>query len=100
MGVRRQALGEKDGEMRIDLLVRNVGQLVTVAGPPGPRTGVRQGELVTIPNGAVAISGEMIAAAGPEEIVLRTPGIDAQTMEIDAGGAVVTPGLIDSHTHL
>src|SRR5690349_15549636 len=86
--------------MRIDLLVRNVGQLVTVAGPTGPRAGAQQGELGIVANGAVAISGEVIASAGPEETVLRTPGIDSQTIEIDAGGAAVTPGLIDSHTHL
>jgi len=86
--------------MRIDLLIRNIGQLVTVAGPPGPRAGALQGELGIVANGAVAISGETIAAAGPEAVVLKTPGLDAQTEELDAGGAVVTPGLIDSHTHL
>ncbi|HZT42229.1 MAG TPA: imidazolonepropionase [Chthonomonadaceae bacterium] len=86
--------------MHVDLLIHNVGQLVTVAGPPGPRAGALQGELGIVANGAVAVSGETIAAAGPEEAVLKSPGIDAQTVEIDAGGAVVTPGLIDSHTHL
>lgn len=84
----------------IDLLVRNVAQLVTLQGPARPRAGALQGELGLVKNGAVAISGGRIAAVGPTEAVLRTPGIDSETDEIDARGLLVTPGLVDAHTHL
>src|SRR5690348_17541845 len=45
---------------------------------------------------AVAVAGEHIAAIGPEaELRRRYPG----ATEIDCGGGVLTPGLVDSHTH-
>lgn len=84
----------------VDLLIRNAAQLVTVAGPPGPRSGPHQAVLEIVPDGAVAIAGDKIVSVGPADTVLTTPGIDADTVEIDARGLVVTPGLVDSHTHL
>jgi imidazolonepropionase len=48
--------------------------------------------------GAVAIAGERIAWAGPDaQIPARLP---AGTQIEDARGALLTPGLIDCHTHL
>ena len=45
---------------------------------------------------AVAVTGERIAAVGPlAELEPAFP--DATT--IDCGGGVLTPGLVDSHTH-
>jgi imidazolonepropionase len=84
----------------INLVIRNVGQLVTAAGPPTPRAGRWQSELGIVADGAIAVSGERIVAVGSQGAVLCTPGIDGRTLEIDARGALVTPGLIDSHTHL
>jgi imidazolonepropionase len=84
----------------IDLMIRNVGQLVTVAGPTSPRSGAHQAALGIVVDGAVAVSDGRIHAVGPAESVLALPGSDQETLEIDAHGAVVTPGLIDSHTHL
>ena len=51
-----------------------------------------------IPQGAVAIAGARIAWAGPDaELPAHLPsGIEVT----DAKGALVTPGLIDCHTHL
>src|SRR5262249_35580061 len=82
------------------LVVRNAAQLVTCAGPTGPRAGAQQGQLEIIPDGAVAISGSEIVAVGATEAVLAEVGSDAEIVEIDARGRVVTPGLVDSHTHL
>jgi len=51
-----------------------------------------------IAKGAVAIAGERIAWAGPDaELPIRLPA-DARVE--DANGALLTPGLIDCHTHL
>jgi imidazolonepropionase len=45
---------------------------------------------------AIAIEGDRIAAVGPQDDVLRKfPG----GREIDCAGTVITPGLVDSHTH-
>lgn len=51
-----------------------------------------------IPQGAVAIAGARIAWAGPDaELPAHLPsGVEVT----DAKGALVTPGLIDCHTHL
>ena len=51
-----------------------------------------------IPKGAVAIAGERIAWTGPDEkLPSRLP---ARVRVEDAKGALLTPGLIDCHTHL
>jgi imidazolonepropionase len=84
----------------IDLIIRNVGQLVTMGGPPFPRAGASQGELRIITDGVVAVSDGLIVAVGASETMLAMSGLDDRTIEIDAGGAVMTPGLVDSHTHL
>lgn len=52
--------------------------------------------LELIPNGAIVIEGERISWVGPER---ELPVIEAAG-EIDCGGRLVTPGLIDCHTHL
>jgi imidazolonepropionase len=50
-----------------------------------------------IERGALLVRGARIAWAGAESELLRDAHIDA---EHDLGGALVTPGLIDCHTHL
>lgn len=51
-----------------------------------------------IDNACVAVSGESIVAVGTAaEIAARC---SKATMIVDAGGGVVTPGLVDCHTHL
>lgn len=50
-----------------------------------------------IPRGAVAIEGERIAWAGAEaELPARLAGLE----RLDLEGRLVTPGLIDCHTHI
>jgi imidazolonepropionase len=50
-----------------------------------------------IEKGAVAFAGERIAWVGPAAD-LPAPGDSVEV--VDAGGALLTPGLIDCHTHL
>src|SRR5690348_1635168 len=45
---------------------------------------------------AVAVAGEHIAAIGPEAELRRRY---AEATEVDCAGGVLTPGLVDSHTH-
>src|SRR5258708_31328352 len=82
----------------VDLIVDHIGQLCTIAAhDSGPHRGNRLGDLGLIENAAVAIQGEQIVADGPREAVLAAYGA---TDTVDAQGKVVTPGLIDPHTHL
>lgn len=55
------------------------------------------GEGVVVEDGAVALDGARVAAVGPTE-KLRARYPDA--VELDAGGNLVTPGLINAHMHL
>ncbi len=94
------------------LLVTGAAEVATVAG--GPRRGTAQGDAGVLrsragtdaPAGrpAIAVVGELVHSVGPEVEVLarlRADGIDPELLEwIDASGALVTPGLIDPHTHL
>jgi imidazolonepropionase len=82
----------------IDVLVHNIGQLCTVpAHAGGPQRGHRLGDLGLLENAAVAIQNGEIAAVGPDAALREQYAADTM---IDAGGQLVTPGLVDPHTHL
>jgi imidazolonepropionase len=83
---------------RATVLVKNVGQLITMTGPV-PRLGDRMKDLGLIENGGIAAAGEEILSVGAsDEVERQTPLAEGCTV-IDAAGAVVTPGFIDPHTH-
>ncbi|WP_309252407.1 imidazolonepropionase [Paenibacillus spongiae] len=69
-------------------------------GTPGPRKGSEMSEVGAIPNGAIAVSGGLIAAVGTEADVRTALEGAAIATEYDAEGLLATPGLIDPHTHL
>jgi imidazolonepropionase len=71
------------------VLVDNVGELVTNDPSWGDELGV-------VRNAAVAIDRERIAWIGSSKDVPE--GVDG--LRIDADGAAVIPGFVDSHTHL
>src|SRR5215207_9198726 len=84
--------------MQIDLLITHAAQLITVASPGGPKRGAEMRELGAIRDGALAIAGGQIVAAGPTA-ELRALANNA-TQLIDAGGRAVLPGFVDAHTHV
>ncbi len=80
------------------LAIVNIGQLVTLAGPPRPRTGKELRELGIVEDAALLIEDGRIAAAGAFSALKdKTP---LHAMVIDAEGRCVTPGFVDAHTHL
>lgn len=81
-----------------ELVVHNIGLLATCAG--GVKRGRAMLDAGLIPGGAVALSAGRILAAGPEEAVRRSVSTDGRTEYVDARGGLVTPGLVDCHTHL
>ena len=79
-----------------DLLFVNAAQLVTCAGPPRARRGKEMAEIGILKNAAVAVSNGKIAMIGAASD-LQNAYTDAEI--IDCKGGVLTPGLVDSHTH-
>ena len=78
------------------LLFVNASQIVTCAGPARARIGTEMRDCGVLTNGAVAVEGERIAAVGPRAELERAY---AGARIIDCGRRVLTPGLVDSHTH-
>ena len=78
------------------LLFVNAKQLVTCAGAPRARTGAEMHDCGILVDAAVAVVGDRIAAVGARAIL---EGEYASATVIDCGGGVLTPGLVDSHTH-
>ena len=66
-------------------LIRNIGRLFTST------------ERGVIEDAAVAIDGASFAWVGAERDLSVPPTIDGE--EVDAGGGLVTAGLVDAHTH-
>jgi imidazolonepropionase len=80
-----------------DLIIHNAKQLVTAAGfSKHPATGPEMEQLSILQDGAVAITDKKILAVSTTNRILED--YDAK-QKIDATGKVVTPGLIDAHTH-
>lgn len=77
----------------MDIILKNIGLLATPTGTAAKK-GKEQGNITLIPNAAVGIDGEKIAYVGP------CGGAPAGDKTIDCAGQLVTPGLVDAHTHL
>lgn len=77
-------------------LIYNIGTLQTPLGS-FPHAGAAQGENRKYHNAAVLCDGGIIRAVYENGAL---PEVSADTQTIDAQGRLVTPGLIDAHTHL
>ena len=77
-------------------LIHNIGTLQTPLGS-FPHAGAAQGENRKYHNAAVLCEGGVIRAVYENGAL---PEVSADTQTIDAQGRLVTPGLIDAHTHL
>ena len=78
------------------LLIHNIGLLQTPVGSTSQR-GTAQGENQKYLNASVLIDGETIVAITQDGAL---PPCPPDTTRLDAGGAFVTPGWVDAHTHL
>lgn len=71
----------------MSVLIANIGRLFTAT------------ERGTIENASVLVSGDRIAWVGASDDALASVEHGQVDHVVDAGGALVTPGLIDAHTH-
>ncbi len=74
----------------------NASQIVTCAGPPRARRGTELRDAGVLTNTAVVTVDDRITAVGPEDQLQRDYPA-AELINCDRG--VLTPGLVDSHTH-
>jgi imidazolonepropionase len=79
-------------------LILNCGQLLTMSGPDHPRAGAEMRSVGLVRDGAVLVEGGKIVAAGLKDLVLRHDRAGGAQI-VDAGGRVVLPGFVDSHSH-
>lgn len=87
---------------RADLVVENTGEVLTMARPglTGPRRRADLREIGRIEHGAVACAGAEIVWVGPGEELASAVDVAPEATRLDALGGTVTPGFVDSHTHL
>jgi len=81
------------------LFFRNASQILTLAGPPGPRRGKALSELGIVSRGAVLTQGVRVLDVGSTR-ALEAKARRLKAEAIDCRGWVVMPGFVDSHTHL
>ncbi|MDR7545011.1 MAG: imidazolonepropionase [Armatimonadota bacterium] len=81
----------------VDLLVVRAGELVTCRTAPGGAVGEALRRLEVITDGAVAIDRGRVVAVGSTRPLRRC--FPARRV-LDAAGRLVSPGLIDPHSHL
>ncbi len=74
----------------------NAAEVVTCAGPARARRGAEMADMQSRRGVAVAVENGRIAGVAPQDEIKRAyPGAD----EVDCRGCLLTPGLVDSHTH-
>lgn len=85
-----------DAPKAVATIFANPSIIVTCAGPARARRGGEMSDAKVVSSAAVAVSGDKIAAVGPlSEMRSRFP----DAIEVDCRRGVLTPGLVDSHTH-
>ncbi len=79
---------------RVDVVVYNIGELVTFSGGPLGRVSVDRAFILR--DAGVAIKDGVFVAVGRSgDVRFRFDGV-----MVDAGGFMASPGLVDPHTHL
>src|SRR5437867_4083378 len=96
------AADPSQAKVQADMVIRNIGQLVTVAQQP---IAGASGPLQVITDAALAVHHGTIMWIGPDddaEPLFQHEADDpkGEITIVDAKRAVITPGFVDSHTHL
>jgi imidazolonepropionase len=83
--------------MKSDLVIFNIGQLVTCASNGKPKRSREMRDVGLIANGAIAVADGKFVGVGKSDDIRQE--FQAEKV-IDAGGRVVCPGFVDPHTHI
>jgi imidazolonepropionase len=87
------------------LILRDIAELVTLSGPDGvpPDPAAAELQLGLVKDAAVVVVDGRIVFAGPKKdapTIEQLGALSPPIIEESAGGRLVSPGLIDPHTHL
>ena len=74
----------------------NASQVVTCAGPTRARRGAEMRDMPVLTDAAVVVDGGRVVDVGPQAELQRKY---ATAQQVDCRRGVLTPGLVDSHTH-
>lgn len=85
--------------MKTTLVIKNIDNLITLKGESKPRIKENLKDIGMINNGVIALDGEKIIYIGQGELPSNII-TNENTIILDGKGKTVTPGLIDSHTHV
>ncbi len=80
-----------------DLVVYHIGELITPRPHAKPVKGKHMDEVITLHDAFIAVKDGLIIAVDTGDY---QPYVFKHTKLVDAEGKLVTPGLIDSHTHV
>ncbi|HPY95641.1 MAG TPA: imidazolonepropionase [Candidatus Cloacimonadota bacterium] len=82
--------------IKVDTIIKNIKELLTLKGPNRPRYGKEMSELGIMNNISIAINeGKIIDIASLQDLMNKYEA----TQTIDASNYVVMPGFVDPHTH-
>lgn len=84
--------------MKVDLVIKNIGKLATMRSEKNPKVREQMNEIEILENAYVAIGDGKFVDIGQGESYKKI--INQNSKIDDADGLLVTPGLIDAHTHL
>ncbi|WP_064091898.1 imidazolonepropionase [Rossellomorea aquimaris] len=79
-----------------DIIIDNIGQLLTMDHRDGPLKGKEMSSLPVLEHAAIGMRDGLVEWIGTHEEAQKLKA----TERIDAEGKLVTPGLVDPHTHL
>ena len=86
--------------MKQSVIIKNISSLLATKAHDKVRAGKAQGEVEIIKNAYLITEDDKIKALGTMD-EYKAMGVDeSKSTVIDATGKLVTPGLVDSHTHL
>jgi len=90
-------MAKRNAALSADLLIVHAAELLTCRGPAEGIRGTALQRVETIADGALAIRDGRVLAVGPTAAIARKFSAPAT---IDATGKLVSPGLVDPHSHL
>ncbi|NNF01005.1 MAG: imidazolonepropionase [Pyrinomonadaceae bacterium] len=82
---------------QVDLIISNIGQLITCAAREGAKKGIGMRDLGIVEDGAVAVEGKSIVGVDKSGKILAE--FESENV-LDASGRSVSPGFVDPHTHI
>ena len=86
--------------IRADLVLRDLGEVATLARGPVPRIGAAASELSTLSGAAVAVAGGDVAWVGSERSLRREVRLRPGGRFVEGRGGTLVPGFVDAHSHV